>query len=60
MDVVVVVLEAEVEVRDVAGEAPEGVSRVPSSERLNMVVSVEDECLWRLRSHLEKVLIDGG
>lgn len=45
MDVVVVVLEAEVEVRDVAGEAPEGVSRVPSSERLNMVVSVEDVSL---------------
>lgn len=45
MEVVVVVLEAEVEVRDVAGEAPEGVSKVPSSERLNMVVSIEGKCL---------------
>lgn len=42
-DVVVVVLEADVEVREVAGDAPEGVSSVPSSERLNMSVSIEDE-----------------
>lgn len=47
LEVVVVVLDAEVEVRDVAGEAPEGVSKVPSSERLNMV-SGEDKRLLRL------------
>lgn len=60
LEVVVVVLEAEVEVREVAGEAPEGVSRVPSSERLNMVARGEGECLRMLRSHDEKVQIDGG
>ena len=41
--VVVVVLEAEVEVREVAGDAQEGVSNVPSSERLNMLVTLGDE-----------------